>query len=381
MQLSGELSPLKRKFVNVLGWRTKRKIVVIESDDWGMIRMASKNAFNRLLAKGYPVDKCVYSRNDALESNEDVLGLLECLQGVKDKYGNYAKFTLNNIVANPNFLAIRDSGFEGYYFETFRETQKLYRDTDRVFDLYLEGLDKGLLRMQLHGREHININRWLHSLKNCNKSLRDSFDEGMFTVPTGGSVSCRRDYLDSFGYFDHLLESHEMILRSAMSLFIGMWGYTSESFIAPCYVWSPSLENVLLSVGVKYIQGTHVQKIPHKNTHFCMGRKYHYQGQRNKNDQIYLVRNVFFEPSIRPGIDNISFALAGISNAFLNRKPAIISSHRVNYIGRIRSENRSNNLRMLSKLLRDIVRKWPDAEFMTSDELGGLMEKDILCVE
>ena len=39
----------KKIITNIKGWRTNRKIVVIESDDWGTIRMSSKEAFNSLL--------------------------------------------------------------------------------------------------------------------------------------------------------------------------------------------------------------------------------------------------------------------------------------------------------------------------------------------
>lgn len=37
---------------NIPGWRTNRKIVVIESDDWGSIRMSSLEAFKNLLKAG-----------------------------------------------------------------------------------------------------------------------------------------------------------------------------------------------------------------------------------------------------------------------------------------------------------------------------------------
>ena len=42
--------------LNIPGWRTKRKIVVIESDDWGSIRMPSRDIYEKLLAEGYRVD-------------------------------------------------------------------------------------------------------------------------------------------------------------------------------------------------------------------------------------------------------------------------------------------------------------------------------------
>ena len=34
---------------NARGWKTKRKIVVFESDDWGMTRMPSKKIYDELL--------------------------------------------------------------------------------------------------------------------------------------------------------------------------------------------------------------------------------------------------------------------------------------------------------------------------------------------
>ena len=42
---------LMRNLSNLPGWRTKRKIVVIESDDWGSIRMPSKRAYEELKLK------------------------------------------------------------------------------------------------------------------------------------------------------------------------------------------------------------------------------------------------------------------------------------------------------------------------------------------
>jgi glycosyltransferase involved in cell wall biosynthesis len=60
---------------NIPRWRTNRKIVVFESDDWGSIRMPSISVLQELRAFGIPVDKSPYCRFDALESNT---GELKC---------------------------------------------------------------------------------------------------------------------------------------------------------------------------------------------------------------------------------------------------------------------------------------------------------------
>ena len=53
------------------GWKTSRRIVVFESDDWGMIRTSSKQAFDSLCQMGYPLDKNIYAVNDAFERTKD----------------------------------------------------------------------------------------------------------------------------------------------------------------------------------------------------------------------------------------------------------------------------------------------------------------------
>ena len=59
--------------------------------------------------------------------------------------------------------------------------------------------------------------------------------------------------------------------------------------------------------------------------------------------------------------------------AFRWGKPAVINSHRVNYSSGIFEENRDNSLRLLDALLKAIIKKWPEVEFMNSQQLGELV--------
>jgi hypothetical protein len=88
-----------------------------------------------------------------------------------------------------------------------------------------------------------------------------------------------------------------------------------------------------------------------------------------------MVRNVVFEPTEERGIDWVDFTLKQIENAFRWDKPAIISSHRVNFCGHIDKKNREKGLKSLESLLQEIVKKWPDVEFMSADELGNCIVK------
>jgi hypothetical protein len=49
--------------------------------------------------------------------------------------------------------------------------------------------------------------------------------------------------------------------------------------------------------------------------------------------------------------------LKDIQNAFFWKKPAIITSHRLNFIGFIHPENRERNLKQFRELLRNHIKK------------------------
>ena len=68
-------SKIYYNLINSPGWRTKRRIVVIESDDWGSIRMPSKDVYQRFLDRGLNLSNSDYNRIDTLESNEDLITL------------------------------------------------------------------------------------------------------------------------------------------------------------------------------------------------------------------------------------------------------------------------------------------------------------------
>jgi hypothetical protein len=212
----------------------------------------------------------------------------------------------------------------------------------------------------------------MEGLNAKSQRLHDAFEKNMITVHKSGNINGRRDYLDAFGmgYGKEWVRIDE-VLRSGLDLFEQLWGYRSLSFIAPCYVWPEEMEAVLTEAGVQFIQGTSTQRVPiNKNE---VDKKYHYLGQQNRLGQRYLVRNVHFEPTEYPNRDVLAEALQQVALAFRYKKPAIISSHRVNYIGSIREKNRKENLILLQKLLQALVKRYPDLEFMSTDQLGQLI--------
>ncbi len=357
--------------INIPGWRTDRKIIVFESDDWGSIRMPSKEVYSNFISNGLDLSGSIYNRLDTLESNEDLAGLFDVLRSFKDYRGRHPVFTANFVVANPDFNRIRESDFNEYHYEKVTETLKKYIGRDNIINLWKDGLKESVFYPQFHGREHVNVVRWMKALQAKSLSILYAFNQ--HTTFSGIGDYNFMEVLDYDTPED--LEGMKHSIAEGITLFEEIFGFRPRSFIPPCYTWHSDIEDTLYFHGIKYIQGLSVQFIP-TGSFGRYRKKYHFTGQRNRSGQYFLPRNCFFEPSLAPNSDPIDECLYRIKTAFNWRKPAVICSHRINYVGSLDSSNRTRNLSNLHDLLRQITTRWPDVEFMTSDQLGDLIAAD-----
>jgi hypothetical protein len=370
-------SILGRSILNIPGWRTNRKIVVFESDDWGSIRMPSKQVYEKLLKNGIRVDKLSFNRFDSLASEKDLSGLFELLSSFRDINGNLPVFTANTIVANPDFDKIKESGFKKYYYEPFTETLKRYPEHTKSFELWKQGMTAGVFHPQFHGREHLNVHRWLKALQNEKGLMRVAFENQMYDLSMSEISISENSFMDSLRYnnkeeLDFINES----IKEGTNLFESLFNYRAKSFIATCYIWDSNIEASLFESGIKYIKGSYFQKIPISGELNSYKLKYNYTGQKNKVSQFHMVRNIYFEPVNWNSHDIIDDCLFWIDLAFRLKKPAIICTHRLNYIGYINGENQGKNLGLLKELLRRLLQNHPQTEFFTSDQLGDLISSN-----
>ncbi|MBN1186457.1 MAG: hypothetical protein JXB49_29545 [Bacteroidales bacterium] len=366
---------IKKNLSNIPGWQTGRKLIVIESDDWGSIRMPSLDSFVKLEQLGLDLrseDAERYNLNDTLATSQDLEGLYEVLSNSKDFKGKNAVFTPVCIVANPDFQKIADSGFQKYYYEPFTTTLKRYPGCENSFELWKEGIDKELFVPQMHGREHLNVTAWIKALQEGEEDTMVAFNEGLWGFVPKSFPDV--DYQAAF-LMNNIseLEYQRSIITDGLQLFEKIMGYTAEFFVPPNGTMNNVLNQTLVENAIKYRFASKIQYEPHG---IGKTRKvYHYLGQKERNGLSYIIRNCFFEPS-QEGKDWIDSCLFEIKSAFRWKKPAIISSHRVNYIGKLNLSNRDRGLRQLSVLLKEITKNWPEVEFITTTHLGELMNTE-----
>jgi hypothetical protein len=181
------ISKLVENIKNIPGWRTKRKLLVIESDDWGSTRMPNKRAYQKLISEGIQVDKNNFTKFDSIASEKDLESLYTVLNSVRDVNNSPAIFTPFVNVTNPNFEKIKESGYQEYFFETFDQTLKRER-SEGLLHLWKEGIGFGIFKPQYHGKEHYNVPLLMNFLRDDSYSIRKAFDHGVVHVPISEGV-------------------------------------------------------------------------------------------------------------------------------------------------------------------------------------------------
>jgi hypothetical protein len=368
---------LRRNLLNIPGPRSNKKILVIESDDWGSIRMPSRKVFEKLKSEGLKPELDAYLKYDSLAGTNDFNAIFDVLKTVKDKNNNHPIITANAVMGNPDFEKIEQHNFESYFWEPFTTTWQKYPHCAGVETAWKHGQAEKLLKFQCHGREHLNVDQWMLSLQKGDKLVRKAFNNQMISISSQPS-NLKFNYMEGLDFFSiSEKENKKKVVTEALLEFKNYFGFDSRSFIANCYIWDESVEETLAKLGVIYIQGMANQVIPilNNNIHSHQFKK-HYLGQKNKFGQQYLVRNAFFEPTLMPETDAVSACLKRINIAFRWGKPAIIGMHRLNLMGSIHEGNRTQNLQSFKLLLKEIIKRWPDVEFTSSDEVLNKMKHE-----
>lgn len=356
--------------INFKGWSTKKRIVVFESDDWGSIRLPDKllyDEYKKIFPNYYTSP---YLRYDSLASENDLSNLFSLLSRFKDKNGNHPIFTFNVVMTNPDFEKIKQSDFNEYHNESFVKTLKRFSQHSKSFGLWEKAMKEKLMTPQFHGREHVNAPLWLNSLKEKKSNAAKAFQFGTWSTPCSilDGINLQAS-LDWKGV--QPLDYQKTFLSEGLQEFKNIFGFSSETMIPNNFVFDSNLYETLLQNDVKCLQGMKYQKLSlgaSKGNKRLLIRRH--VGDINESGLIYLVRNCSFEPSqTNKNFNDVESCFESIKNAFFWNKPAIIDTHRLNYIGVYNEKKRDENLKKLEILIQRTLNKWEDVVFMSSNQL------------
>lgn len=361
---------IKDNLKNIYGWKTPRKIVVFSVDDYGNVRVDSPAARQRMNAAGLKV-LTRFDAYDALETTADLQLLYETLDAVKDQHGNPAVFTAFTLPCNINFEAMQENGYREYVSELLPETFSKLRGYENTWATWQEGIRKKFIHPEFHGREHLNLKVFEEKLEQGDPEVLTALANRSYTSISGTGYSTIA-YTAAFE-FSKLEENQRFaeVIRDGLQAFEQIFGTRAVVFNPPRGNCHPQIYPYLQKGGIQYIDAPLAKKMHLGNGQYK--RSYNYTGKQIADGQTALVRNVVFEPTNDRGIDWVTYALRQVEIAFRWNRPAIISSHRVNFCGHMDPENRKVGLTALRRLLEQITRHWPEVEFLSASELGRLV--------
>lgn len=364
-----------RKYLsNLLGWKTNRKIIVFESDDWGSFRFKDTEARNKFIPEK-DKNKCWMSYNDVFESAEDLKQLFDVLSSVKDKNGCSAKFTFLMNPANPDFEKIKKNDFKKFYYETFLETLEKRPDGQNILDLYLKSIASGIVEIGFHGREHLNVKAWMSDLQNKDEIAMVGFNHSMWGFSKNYMPELKRGYRSTYD-MGHIQEIDELKdnIEDGIGIINRAFNQNTSYFLPPNGPYHLRLNKVLVKNGIKYIGLSKLHRNPTENAWFQ--KHLFWIGKKTNTGLTVITRNVIFEPNSPKHESWVKPALKEVKKAFESKKPAVISSHRANYVGGLNTSNREEGLRQLKDFLNEVVQEFPETEFMTSTQLGNVIRKE-----
>ena len=202
----------------------------------------------------------------------------------------------------------------------------------------------GLWHPELHGRWHYDPGIRRQNTRLC-RDVQQAAARQILPFP-GATAAWElgpwRDLAVVAAELDRNLEQFE-----------NLFGYRPRSVIAPDYRWHDVHENLWLERGLRVIQGQRQQQRESwTGTAGRLRKLLHRTWTRwSRPDRNYLDRNCLFEPVQQPGNhDAAEAALGAILEAWRRGEPAILQTHRINYVHLDRA-NRIRGLQSLDRLL------------------------------
>ena len=313
-------------------------VVIFESDDWG----------------AGPLDQARALAN-----------LREILTRFKDKMGRAPVVTLGVILATADTRCIRDAGGTVYFSANLLEPR--YTPLREAIEA---GVRQGVFALHLHGMEHY----WPKSLMQAavkDASIRDWLQSdgipGTETLPS----PLQARWTDASVLPSRALASEA--LRAAIteetSLFSACFNMRPRVAVATTFVWTEEVEVAWAKAGIDVIITPGARYTCRDVTGAPGGvDKRMVNGELSNNGQIYLVRDVYFEPMLghtpeRLVDDAKAYARLG--------RPCLVEMHRFNFIGA--AEKCDTSLRALETVLEQLQRTFPEIRFMTSLDLADAM--------
>lgn len=321
-------------------WREpvlRRPVLIIESDDWG----AGPDNQSSVLAE-----------------------ILRLLESFSDSDGRRPVMTLAIILASANGSKIKSTGS----YQRISISDEAYRPLLKTIN---KGVGAGVFSVQLHGLEHF----WPAALMTASEgdnAIKDWLCKAPFAATEDLPSPLQSRWVDASVLPARPLARADVLgaAREEVDTFQSVFAIKPEVAVPPTFVWNRDVEQAWAAAGVGVIitPGRRFETRDERGRPAGSGALI-YNGQFGEGGTIYLVRDVYFEPSLGHTAEQ---ALAALLSKVQFCRPALFETHRFNFLGT--EEEKKQALAELERLLRMAVKNYPDLAFLSSEKLATIFK-------
>jgi hypothetical protein len=324
-------------------WREpvlKRPILILESDDWGPGPVGTAQSLE---------------------------AILNILRRHHDRDGNHPVMTIALLLAVPDRCRIRSNRFEHYY--------RIRLDEPRFNEIRTQ-LKRGsagrLIALQLHGMEHCWPASLLTSAPN-DAEVQNWFASEVFPDANGLPPALQSRWIDGSTLPSRHLPKAEVAAAAIeeVETFRQIFGEIPRVVVPPTFIWTDEVEKAWARCGVRVVvtPGRRYGGRDGKGDPSGASQRI-VNGQRGSNGCLYLVRDVYFEPSWG---HEPSRVLEAMIRKTREGRPTLVETHRFNFTGN--SEDRRRSLEKLNQVYGIALEHFPDVGFMSTADLAEAMEQ------
>ncbi|HQT30378.1 MAG TPA: hypothetical protein PLE48_01110 [Thiobacillus sp.] len=274
-------------------------VLIIESDDWGAGSLAQAAALVRLS------------------------GLLK---GVRDSHGRAAVMTLGVVLEVPDGARIAASGGEVYHALPLADAR-----FDAVRQAMLAGIRAGVFVPQLHGQCHYwpeavmavaqtdgAVRDWLCAAEPAATEDLPSYLQSRWI--DAGSLPSRALPVDAI----------QRAVAAEARAYQAVFGEQPQVAVATTFVWNEAVEAAWREAGVNVIitPGRRATCRNASGQPACVDARM-LTGERSGAGQIYLVRDVYFEPALGHVPQRV---VDGLQLRTLQGRGCLVETHRFNFL-------------------------------------------------
>jgi hypothetical protein len=268
------------------------------------------------------------------------------------------------VLSAPDTVAMAQNGLSEYRRITLDDPR-----CRRLLEQMQAGARDGVFALQLHGMEHYWPSALLHAARQ-DESLRTWLTGEEFPPYEALPSALQSRWIDGSRLPSQPLAADEILAAAAeeTATWRLIFGQPPKVVVPPTFVWTREVESAWIATGVEVII-TPGRRYTHRDGAGQPASEENpiHNGQSAGEKARYLVRDIYFEPERG---HTPAQALEAASQRFLLGRPALLETHRSNFIGN--EAECQQSLERLDELLCTALQRWPALAFLSPEALARI---------